>query len=70
MKGIVLVLLGLLLVGCVVRVPAYSPRRTNSEAHRSAVAPGDCLDCHDLTARRDHAPDDNCLKCHPLCKGC
>lgn len=70
MKGITLVMLGIVLAGCVTRIPAYAPRRTNTEAHRVAVAPGDCLDCHDLASRIDHKPDDDCLKCHPLCKGC
>jgi len=70
MKWITLIVLGVVLVGCVTRIPAYAPRRTNTEAHRNAVPPGDCLGCHDLAIRNDHQPDDNCLKCHPLCKGC
>lgn len=70
MRGTALLLLALLLVGCVSRVPAYAPRRTDTPAHRSATAPGDCLDCHDLAARRGHDPGDDCLKCHTLCKGC
>jgi uncharacterized paraquat-inducible protein A len=71
MKGLSLVLLALLLASCVVRVPAYAPRLTNTDQHRTAVAPRDCLDCHDITRRQtSHAANDNCVKCHPLCKGC
>lgn len=71
MRGLSFVLLALLLTGCVVRVPAYAPRRTNTEQHRTATAPADCLGCHDIALRQtSHATADNCLQCHPLCKGC
>lgn len=70
MKGMTLLILAVVLAGCVTRIPAYAPRRTDTEAHRTALTPADCLDCHDLTARAGHKLDDSCLKCHPMCEGC
>jgi len=65
----ILVLIILVTQGCVDRIPLYSPRQTDTLAHREAVAPQDCLDCHDLDKRASHDPADDCLKCHKIIKG-
>ncbi|PLY07734.1 MAG: hypothetical protein C0624_03520 [Desulfuromonas sp.] len=74
MKKILLVVVAMvtmmaMVVGCVNRIPVYSPRQTDTQAHREARAPQDCLDCHDLSQRPSHAPSDDCLQCHKITKG-
>ncbi len=59
----------LLTQGCVDRIPLYSPRQTDTAAHREATTSKECLDCHDLNQRASHDPDDDCLKCHKISKG-
>ena len=63
-----LVLIVLMTQGCVDRIPLYSPRQTDTSAHREARATQDCLVCHDIAKRASHDPDDNCLKCHQIIK--
>lgn len=71
MKQAAVFLLVLLLVaGCVHRVAVYSPRRSNTEEHRNAKSIGDCLGCHDVTKLRYHSIEDDCFRCHKLCRGC
>ena len=60
MKKILMVVTVIALVaGCVNRIPVYSPRQTDTQAHREAKAPQDCLDCHDLSKRPSHSPSDS-----------
>ncbi|MDF1554508.1 MAG: hypothetical protein P1P84_15665 [Deferrisomatales bacterium] len=59
-----------LVAGCVGRVALYSPRLPPSEDHRAAVSNADCLECHDVTARANHATTDDCRNCHTICEGC
>ena len=59
-----------LVVGCVGRVPLYSPRLPPSDGHRSATSNAACLECHDVTSQASHKPIDDCRNCHKLCKEC
>lgn len=65
----VLAVLVVMVAGCVDRIPAYSPRQTDTVAHREAKAPRDCLDCHDISKRPSHKPSDDCHRCHKISKG-
>lgn len=71
MKQIAIVTLALvglgMVAGCVNRINIYSPRRSNTEAHREARTAADCLDCHDVKGIRYHDEDDDCLRCHAIC---
>lgn len=65
--------LGLLLAlvaGCEARVALYAPRRTPTPAHLQATTPAACRDCHDVAELPRHHADDNCLRCHKICKEC
>lgn len=68
-RWLLLILLILLAAGCVTRIPVYSPRQTDTEAHRTAQAPKDCLECHDISKRPSHKPSDDCRECHKISKG-
>jgi len=68
-KILIVVTVLALVAGCVNRIPVYSPRQTNTPAHREAKAPQDCLDCHDLDKRPTHSPADDCRQCHKISKG-
>jgi hypothetical protein len=69
-NGIFLLIFIILIAqGCVDRIPLYSPRQTDTLAHREASVPSDCLDCHDLAKRASHDPTDDCLSCHKIIKG-
>ena len=59
----------LVLPACVKRIPIYSPRQTNTEAHREARAPDDCIGCHDISQRVHHSNSDDCTRCHKISKG-
>lgn len=63
----VLILSAGLLAGCVHRINIYSPRRPNTEAHREAKTPSDCLGCHEVKGIRYHSVKDDCLRCHAIC---
>ncbi len=62
-------LLAVTITGCVERITAFSPRRTNTEAHRQADSNRDCLSCHNVAEQRHHQPGDDCLNCHKLAYG-
>lgn len=64
--GVLLVLLG----GCLDRIPYYSPRRNATPEHRAASTNQDCIGCHDPKLLKKHSPEDDCLHCHSLCRGC
>jgi len=64
-----LLLLALTITGCVARITPFSPRRTNTEAHRQASTNRDCLGCHNVAGQRHHQPDDDCILCHKLAYG-
>jgi hypothetical protein len=55
---------------CAKRVPIFSPRLGDTDDHRAAQKPSDCLACHpasDLSP--SHSAQDPCLKCHKLAHG-
>ena len=66
-KIFVMIMLLSLFWGCTMRIPSYSPRRNDTEAHRQASSKKECLDCHDVKEKKDHnEEEDNCFKCHKL----
>ncbi len=65
-----LLLLALLLAACESRVSVYSPRRTDRDVHRKALTNTECTGCHRAQEIPSHQQDDNCLRCHKLCRGC
>ena len=69
-RAVALLLVLLTVAGCVHRVAVYSPRRSDTEAHRNAKSVSDCLGCHDVSQRRHHSIEDDCFSCHKLCRGC
>ena len=70
MKKYLLLAVAVIMVSaCVDRIPVYSPRQTDTLAHRQAQAPDDCRECHDLSKRPSHKPSDDCLECHKISKG-
>lgn len=65
------VMIMILLAGCFgKRVPQFAPRQTPSPEHLAAAKNDDCRSCHDLKPLRHHSPQDDCLRCHHLCKEC
>ncbi len=58
------------LAGCPSRVERYSPRIPDSAAHRQAVQQKNCLECHEVAAVPHHSNNDDCTKCHIICRGC
>jgi len=70
MRHLAILLAALLLAACVERVAVYSPRRSDTEAHRQAKSVSDCLGCHSIKDRPHHSTEDDCFRCHKLCRGC
>ena len=61
MKHVALLLAALTLAACVHRVNVYSPRRSDTEAHRNAKSVSDCLGCHEVENRPYHSIKDDCF---------
>lgn len=58
------------LTACTRRMAPFAPHRTNTEAHRGALANQACLDCHKLgTISTTHQQSDNCVRCHRILQG-
>jgi hypothetical protein len=69
-KFAILMLLSVCVAGCARRVPTYSPRRTDTKAHREAQTRAECINCHKADQIRGHTNTDDCLRCHRICEGC
>lgn len=62
--------LALILTACVTRMAPFSPRRTNTEAHRQAQANQDCTGCHTAAEiSKKHKAKDDCVRCHRIVQG-
>lgn len=60
-----------LLAGCFgKRVPEFAPRRSPTPEHLAAIKSEDCRSCHDLQPLRHHSIQDDCLRCHHICREC
>jgi len=70
MKKTLLLFLMVALTGCAIRTALYAPRRSASQEHQGATVNQDCLGCHDPSALRRHGIQDDCLRCHPICREC
>lgn len=56
----------LVIWGCAVRRPLFSPHRSNTPDHRQATRAEDCLKCHGAQNMPHETDRGNCLKCHRL----
>ena len=69
-QTVLLLAAGLLMVaGCAVKRPLFSPHRSNTTDHRQAATIADCLDCHSPDTIPHDPERGNCLKCHRLERG-
>ena len=69
MKKSMLLLGVVLLVGCTMRMAVLAPHRIDNADHRAATTNKACLECHDITGKKVHIADDNCMKCHRIVRG-